>query len=170
MNRKHTFLVHFFVTLFLTGNIWFIQFIHYPLLFKLVSTIHNFNTSFGHYFSTELVQLTRYLSLPFILELLTGLILFKPKKGIKTPLFLKLSFLLILTIWAIIGIVQLPLLLILRKGYHIFAFKSLLTSTWILSILWTIRSGLLTITLWKYLPSSTQSKAAHTEESSPITQ
>jgi len=133
------FLFHFAATLFMTGVIWVIQIVHYPLFARVGST------GFSAYENAHSLLITPVVIPPMLLELVVAfLLLFNPPKGV--PLWsLWFGFGLVVLIWLSTFFLQVPQHAILAKGFDAQAHQFLVQSNWIRTIAWTVRSFLL---LW----------------------
>ena len=132
----NTFTIHVFTTLFMTGVCWFVQVVHYPL-FKSIK-LDDFPPYEAKNFRTGFVTIP-----VMIIELCSGLVL----------LYHDLSFLLLLNI-GLIGITglstvifQVPIHLKLRTKATTPLINKLITTNWIRTISWTIRTIILAFLL-----------------------
>jgi len=132
-------------TLTLVGLIWFVQVVHYPLMARV--GIGNFPT-----YEKEHQRLTTWVVGPFMLvELLTagGLLWIRPA-AIHFWLVLTGSLLLVL-IWGMTFLVQLPQHLRLSVGYQPDVLRCLVAGNWWRTALWTSRGFLVLGILWQLL-------------------
>jgi len=141
-----TFLAHLFATLFMTGLIWFVQIVHYPLMGKVGPDV------FAEY-EQHHQQLTTYVVMPMmLLEIGTAfLLLFF---AAQTPAFVQLFWanaILLVLVWASTFFIQVPLHTQLNYGFATEAHQKLVTTNWIRTALWTLRAGLLLWVLWRQL-------------------
>lgn len=125
-------------TLMMTGVIWFVQLVHYPL-FKEIPT-----NSFVNYEQKHTVK-TGYLVAPLmLLELMSGLWIWYQFPG----LINHLAMLMLLIVWLSTFFVQVPLHGKLSQHYNIKHINRLIRSNWIRTICWTIRSGCLLYSIY----------------------
>ena len=137
MDQYFIFKLHFSLTLYMTGIIWLVQVIHYPL-FKLVG-----ENTFKDYHKTHIKKTSSVIAIPMVLELLTGLYLFIQNNGYRNNFaFLITTSLLVLT-WAITFLISVPKHNILSNGQNELALSVLIKTNWIRTIAWTIRSLIL---------------------------
>ena len=122
-----------FTTFFMTGLIWFVQIVHYPLFEKVGKEV------FVEYEKSH-TQLTGYLVAPMMIAefAFTSLWLYQSPN-----LSLWMAFVLLLIIWASTFFVQVPLHGHLSKNYKARHIKKLVRSNWIRTIAWTLKSGVL---------------------------
>lgn len=146
------FFAQFAATLFMTGLIWFVQVVHYPLF----STVHHHTTpeAFRAYENRHANRTGFVVFPPMAIELLTALTALLPHLR---PAFLSQSAAIasaafVLTIWASTGLVQVPLHNRLASNPTSSAIHGLVLSNWLRTILWTARSILLTAVLSRAIP------------------
>jgi len=127
-------LINFSATLFMTGLVWFVQIVHYPLFQKIT-------TDFVAY---ELLhtRLTGRITAPLMLVELAATLLMWWYWPSYYVLNLILSFLLLL-IWISTFFIQIPLHNKLCKAFNIEQCRRLSNTNWIRTIAWTLK-GLFT--------------------------
>jgi hypothetical protein len=130
-------LVHLASTLFMTGLIWFVQVVHYPLLgvvgeegFTRCQSFHLDRTSF-------------VVGPPMLAELFSGLLLYWITDRDR---LLLASLALLGVIWFSTAFLQVPRHSILAQGYDSAAHEFLVRSNWIRTIAWSLRAVL--VVLW----------------------
>jgi hypothetical protein len=119
-------------TLALTGLVWFVQVVHYPL-FARVGT-----GSFAEY-EREHTRRTTWLVMPLMLVeafVVVALLLLDPSAATV------LGGLLLAGIWASTFLVQVPCHRVLEKGWSSPVHTRLVRSNWVRTALWTARSGI----------------------------
>ncbi|HMQ10587.1 MAG TPA: hypothetical protein PKC21_00435 [Oligoflexia bacterium] len=122
------FYIQLFSSLFMTGLIWFVQIVHYPL-FAYIEPSH-----FPHY-AKKHQRLTSWVVGPvMLLEVFSAMIL-----TVKYNV-LWLNILLIMGIWLSTAFLQIPLHGQLSHHYDINNIHSLTNGNWIRTILWTVKS------------------------------
>ncbi len=130
---------HLAATLFMTGVIWFVQIVHYPL-FRLVG-----DEFFARYEQAHTFWTTWVVAPPMLTELATAvLLLFDKPKGISGGI-LWLNLALLLVIWLSTAFLQVPCHQRLGQGFDEAVHRWLVATNWIRTFCWTARSGLL---LW----------------------
>ena len=130
-------IVHLFSTLYMTGLIWFVQVVHYPL------HGHVGATTFRQYQELH-VQWTGYVVMPpMLLELGTALY-FALNGHVGIPQWIWWVALGILGIvWASTGLLQVPAHNALMTNFTEATHNKLVYTNWVRTIGWSIRSGLL---------------------------
>ena len=132
-----TLLLHCFSTFAMTGLIWFIQIVHYPLLQKVGES---------KFVSYELshIRLTSFVVIPFMsIELLTAIaVMFSPIRG-NYFIALLIGLALIVLNWSLTFIIFVPLHRSLSKDFNLSYCRKLVTFNWFRTGIWTIRSFLL---------------------------
>lgn len=133
------FILHLALTLFMTGLIWFVQIIHYPIMREVTQQ------NFCHYENVH-TQRTGWLVAPvMVAELATA--------GLWTY-FNDFSFIsivnlaLLLMIWGSTFFIQVPLHQSLSRLHNAKEIDRLVDSNWIRTVLWTIRATLLLLTVY----------------------
>jgi uncharacterized membrane protein len=123
-------------TLFMTGLIWFVQIVHYPL-FAGVGT-----ERFANYEARHSTLTTFVVALPMLVELLTSVALVGQHfEGIAIwQRWLALG--LTGVIWFSTAFLQVPQHTLLSQGFNETANKMLVSSNWFRTLAWTLRSCL----------------------------
>ncbi|MEZ8218445.1 hypothetical protein B0813_001982 [Candidatus Fervidibacteria bacterium JGI MDM2 SSWTFF-3-K9] len=136
---KTLFVAHLTATLFMTGVIWFVQIVHYPL-FRLVG-----NSEFARYETAHTFWTTWVVAPPMLTEMATAvlLLLFKPKGVSDSILWVNLA--LLAAIWLSTAFLQVPCHQQLSQGFDAATHHRLVVTNWLRTVCWTVRSGLL---LW----------------------
>jgi hypothetical protein len=131
------FLAHFSSTLLMTGIIWFVQVIHYPLMHA--ADPERFSEySEENQFRTSLVVIG-----PMVVELLTSaMLVWSFGRDALTPVFV-VSLLLLIIVWASTFFWQVPLHTKLLNGYDAQTVRQLVQSNWLRTFCWTGRAVLL---------------------------
>jgi hypothetical protein len=139
MNTEQLLKLHLFTTIYMTGIIWLVQIIHYPL-FKFVgrdqwSTYHQ-----------EHIKLTSIvIAGPMIVELISYFLVLYLIPVYRENSFFLISGLLLLLIWGTTFFVSVPLHNTLANGFIEKPWSLLVTTNWIRTISWTARAILI---LW----------------------
>ena len=130
---------------YLTGLIWTIQWVHYPL-FEMVSP-----DQFTKYEAAHTIAITAIVGPVMVAELVTAVawaVLCPSSLGRATPIT---GLGLVILIWVSTAVLQVPLHDTLSRGYDATAIATLVATNWIRTISWTVRSGILARTLWQVL-------------------
>lgn len=139
------FLLSLASSLFMSGVIWIVQIVHYPL-FAQVGPAH-----FSRYEAAH-TQLISWVVMPaMLLELGTALLLLIWRPAwFSRPLSL-LALALVLGIWAVTFFVSVPQHARLGAGFDAQAHALLVSSNWLRTLGWSLRSLLLLSVLWPVL-------------------
>jgi hypothetical protein len=130
------FAIHLFSTIFMTGLVWFVQIVHYPLMREVSEA--NFPS-----FEQQHTQRTSIIVAPvMLLELFSGVAFGYMFPIGSTDLFL-INLALLILIWVSTFLIQIPLHGKLTKGFERGTHLRLVNSNWVRTILWTIRSIIL---------------------------
>ena len=126
-------------TWYMTGLIWFVQIVHYPLFGQVGSA------GFAAYEIAHSRLTTLVVAPPMLLEALTTCLwlLYRPP-GIRFTEAL-IGVFLLAVIWCSTWFLQVPQHNVLAVGFDASAQQFLVTSNWLRTIAWSARSGLL---LW----------------------
>lgn len=127
----------------MTGIIWFVQIVHYPLFASTGKDM------FMPYVNAHR-QLTSYVVAgPMVLEITTALMLvFMAKREDSLPYWIGL--IAVIGIWGCTAFGSIPCHeKLCTAGFDEGVHKMLLTSNWVRTILWTVRSGLLSYLLYR---------------------
>jgi hypothetical protein len=131
---KAILLVHFAATAFMTGVIWFVQVVHYPLFNRVHSE------GYSAYAAAHGRLTTWVVAVPMLVELLTSvLLLWRRPVGIGL-LPAAVGFALILVIWLSTFLLQVPQHTALGVGFDVAAHRTLVLTNWLRTIAWTLRS------------------------------
>ncbi len=123
---------HAFTTLFMTGLIWFVQIVHYPL-FKLVGS-----GNFINYERTHMRRTGWVVGIPMLAELGLAAILAWSQGG--TLAWCGLG--LLGVIWGTTALVQAPVHRRLAEGFDPAAHRRLVRGNWIRTIAWSLRGAI----------------------------
>lgn len=137
------FLLQVAATLFMTGLVWFVQIVHYPLM------AHVGEAGFSTY-SQQHAKRARLLIAPVMLaELATALLpLWSALRPVSLPEnAVKMSLFLLALIWLSTALLQVPLHTRLSRGWDAAAARRLVNTNWIRTVCWTLRALLLLICL-----------------------
>lgn len=129
-------LVHAFATVAMTGLIWFVQIVHYPLF---ASVDANSFIDYEH----QHVRRTTWIVAPLMLaELVTAaLILLWPAPAIAPGLCWS-GAVLVVVVWVSTAVLQIPCHRRLEEGADEPTIHRLVFTNWIRTIAWTLRAGL----------------------------
>jgi len=141
------FVIHLSVTLFLTGLIWVIQIVQYPLFSQIPSE------SFASYESQYQKRIT-YVVMPTMLcELVTGILMVILNISELNRSLQIVNLVSIVLVWVSTALIQVPCHKRLMERFQADIHKRLVLSNWVRTFLWTTRS-LLFLTVLVGSPSS----------------
>jgi len=123
-------------TLFMTGVIWFVQVVHYPLMARVGAV------GFPDYEAAH-ARLTGYVVIgPMLVELGCALLLlFHPPTGIRYSLIV-IGAALAIVIWLSTFLLQVPQHHHLHHAFDVQAHLRLVSTNWLRTVAWTIRAVL----------------------------
>ena len=130
-------------TLFMTGLIWFVQIVHYPLFAAVGSD------AFAAYSRSHQALTTFVVGPPMLLEALTaGILVFARPVGI--PAWMPWTGLaLVAVIWLSTATLQVPAHTRLSAGFDPAVGASLVATNWIRTIGWSLRAVLACAMVWQ---------------------
>ena len=128
---------HIFTTLSMTGIIWFIQIVHYPL-FQKISSSHFVDYEINH------TRLTGYLVMPLMVgELITGCVLtliYKSQNDLYLYCLLYAGMGLIVINWFVTLLFFVPIHRSLSREFNLEITRRLIALNWLRTIIWSSRS------------------------------
>ena len=143
---KALFIGNVLATGFMTGVIWFVQIVHYPL-FAAVGA-----TDFADYHIAHSNRTTRVVALPMLLELLlSGALLASRPLGMSSTVTW-LGFALAIAAWSSTFLIAVPLHSKLGGGHDSAIIARLVATNWLRTSIWTAHLALLTYALIRLLP------------------
>lgn len=137
-------LLHAGATLSMTGLIWFVQIVHYPLFLRVGAD------AFRTYAAAHQRRTTWLVGPLMLLEIAsaTGLVLRLKQDPERLLAWTGLA--LLATIWLSTALIQVPLHRRLLAGFDRQTIERLIRSNWLRSVAWTLRS---IIALWLLRPA-----------------
>lgn len=134
-------LLQLFATSAMTGLIWFVQVVHYPL-FRMVGP-----GEFAAY-AAEHVRLTTFVVAPLmLLEAATALWMVRARPAFVTRVQAWIGLALLALLWASTAFLSVPRHEELGLGFEASAHAALVATNWIRTAAWTARTGLLLLLL-----------------------
>ena len=128
-------------TLFMTGVVWIVQTVHYPL-FTLVG-----RDGFGEYAREHQRRITPVVAVAMPVEAATAvLLLFATPAGVDKGL-LVLGAILLLPIWLSTALLQVPAHRRLSAGFDDRVASRLIETNWLRTALWSARAALILVVL-----------------------
>lgn len=137
-------LSHFAATFFMTGVIWFVQIVHYPLFASTGST------DFRTYEQQHSSLTTWVVAPPMFTEAITAVLLFWWRPLGVSNWQLSIGLALVMVIWLSTALVQVPCHDALSQGFDSKVHQRLVRTNWIRTVTWSLRSLLV---LWMVLSS-----------------
>jgi hypothetical protein len=135
--------VQLFATIALTGVIWLVQIVHYPLFAFVGDEKYKiFHVSHMNWISFVVAPL-------MIAEALTAILIVFYQPPNANSLVLWFGLILVASIWASTFFLQVPLHERLALGFDAETHHALVSTNWIRTAAWTIRSGICLWLLWK---------------------
>ncbi len=138
----YIYVAHFFSCFFMTGLIWLIQLIHYPS-YKFIDAL-----KFSEYQNFHTTTITFIVGPVMAIELFSGMaILFDQKLSALSSI----NFIGLLLIWAATAFLSVPLHAKLSAGFNTETVQMLISTNWVRTVLWSLRSALLIyfiLTFW----------------------
>lgn len=131
-------LLNLAATLFMTGLIWLIQLVHYPLF----AQVHP--DAFPAYHAAHSQLITWIVAPVMLVELLTAgaLLLHPPHPRLPAwPLWLGAA--LVLGVWLSTALLQIPAHATLSQGFHPDAHRTLVLTNWLRTLGWSARALLM---------------------------
>ena len=140
---KTLFFAQIFSTFALTGVIWLIQIVHYPL-FKFVGA-----ERYREFHAAHMNWISFVVAPTMIVELIcAGLIFVYPPKNSEMWILI-LGAVLVGVIWASTFFLQVPLHEKLAQGFDSETHNALVQTNWIRTIAWSLRTALVLWLAWK---------------------
>ncbi|MEC9374115.1 MAG: hypothetical protein VYC34_09735 [Planctomycetota bacterium] len=127
-------LLHAFATLFMTGLIWFVQIVHYPL-FALVG-----RDVYPRYQETHMQRTGWVVGPAMLTEAVTAAALLTLDLQSPGRILAIAGIVLVALIWISTAALQIPRHHALRRAFDERAARSLVTTNWIRTALWTARA------------------------------
>lgn len=138
-------LVHACATLFMSGLIWFVQWVHYPLFASV-------GVSEFHTYALEHQRRTSRVVVPVMLtEAATAIGLVVELGNGKDCLAAWFGFALLILIWLSTALIQVPYHRQLRSGFDPLVIRRLIETNWLRTVAWTLRS---VVALWLLRPEA----------------
>ncbi|MCU0497913.1 MAG: hypothetical protein MUF87_11220 [Anaerolineae bacterium] len=134
---KTLFLINLAVTLMMTGVIWTIQLVHYPL-FNRVGL-----EAFRDYQIAHMNAITLLVMPLMLIELITAFLLALTPPSQTPSILMWVAFGLVGVVWMMTAFVQVPLHNQLANGFDQAIYQALVNTNWVRTIAWSARSGLL---------------------------
>lgn len=135
--QQFVLLIHASSTLMMTGLIWFVQIVHYPLMAKVG------HQGFVGYEAAHTRRTTMVVGPLMLVEAVSAGMILTPLITIPSlfPTSLPLIAMVVLVlIWLSTALIQVPAHRVLEKGFDASAHRRLVNTNWIRTVLWSVRS------------------------------
>jgi hypothetical protein len=126
-------------TLFMTGLIWFVQVVHYPLFTEVGPE------RFAEYHSAHLRTTSAVVVPAMLLEALTAILLVLKAPGAQLKRGFAAGLLILLLIWAVTFFVSVPIHDDLALRYDIVMIDRLVNTNWLRTAGWSVRAVLVVV-------------------------
>jgi hypothetical protein len=133
------------VTLYLTGLIWTIGVVHYPL-FNMAD-----RANFASFEAAHSARISSIVLLPMLAELALSVAFVFQSSSVAPSWAAWLGLALVIVIWISTFLLQVPQHGVLSGGFSQSAYETLVSTNWIRVVAWTARGGLLTWLVWRQL-------------------
>jgi len=126
-------LIHALVTIFMTGLIWFVQVVHYPLMAMVGES------GFTEYEAKHMDRTSRVVGPAMLIEVLAAAALAaSPPEGRQSLVWIGVA--LLAVIWFSTAALQVPRHRALRERFDEKAIRSLVSTNWVRTACWSARS------------------------------
>jgi hypothetical protein len=129
--------VHLGVTLCMTGMVWFVQWVHYPLF------IYVGREQYPTYERKQLRALASSGVFWHTVELVTGVLMLRWRPPQLSFVLVVVNLALLVLAFLSTAFLQIPMHMILKRSYTKSVHYSLVNSNWVRTVLWTVRAVLL---------------------------
>lgn len=126
-------LIHAAATWFMTGLIWFVQVVHYPLMGHLGAD------EAARYAVSHQRRVSLVVGPVMLLEGLTAVALVASAPGARDRMLAGVGLALLVFIWASTAVLQMPMHGRLLAGPDTAAHRRLVRTNWVRTLLWTVR-------------------------------
>jgi hypothetical protein len=136
------FLSHAAATLYMTGLIWFVQIVHYPLMSAVG------NEEFSAYERRHTSLTTWVVAPPMLLEAATAILLFWFRPVEVSTWQVWCGAILLAVIWLSTALLQVPCHESLSNGFDAAMHRRLVSTNWIRTVSWSLRGLLVVCMFW----------------------
>lgn len=140
---RMVFFSHAAATLYMTGLIWFVQIVHYPLLGAIG------DSEFPSYEQRHMSLTTWVVAPPMLVEAATAVLLFWFRPAGVSIWFVWAGIILLAGIWLSTAFLQVPCHETLAKGFDADVHRRLVFTNWIRTVAWSLRGLLVLWMAWK---------------------
>jgi len=136
--------INLLCALFMTGLIWFVQVVHYPLM-ALIG-----DQQFRNYELQHTSRTTYVVAVPMLGELISAIWLYVCSPAWRADWTYNASTILLVVVWTSTIGLQVPLHQALAEGPNSVLVRRLVATNWLRTFAWTGRSALLTHLVWSW--------------------
>jgi uncharacterized membrane protein len=138
MNVPNTILlINAAATIFMAGVIWLVQLVHYPLMANVGAE------GYRQYQQLHEKWITWVVCPPMLIELVTAILLITHSANQFAQWKVWTGIALVIVIWLSTAFLQVPCHSLLTEGFDADAHRRLVSSNWIRTVAWTLRSILI---------------------------
>lgn len=137
MNTSSIFVLNLAATWYMVGLIWMVQVVHYSLFDRVGPE------RFAAYEADHSRLITPIVGLPMLVELATACLLIASAPSVFPRWAAVTGLVLIVLIWLSTAFLQVPCHNQLMNGFDEAAYRKLVSTNWIRTILWTARGSLM---------------------------
>lgn len=134
MRTEYIWAIHLAATWFMTGLIWLIQQVHYPLMHDVGPA------EFSSYSRKHQNRISPVVGIAMFLEVTSALFILGIDRSSRTSLLFLASLALLAVIWLSTAFIQVPLHSKLLQGRDPTAIAALVRTNWIRTIAWSVRA------------------------------
>lgn len=142
MNPNTLLVLNAAATFFMTGLIWLVQIVHYPLFAQVG------NAGFIDYERQHAFRISFIVAPVMLLELVTAITLLAVRPRYIPAWAAMVGLLLVVLLWLSTLLLQSPRHVRLAMGFDAAVLSSLIATNWIRTVGWTLRSALVAWMLW----------------------
>jgi hypothetical protein len=139
MQIEHVWAIHLAATWFMTGLIWLIQQVHYPLMRDIGPA------EFSAYCRNHQNRISPVVGIAMFLEVTSALALLSIDPSARRSVSFQISLVLLTVIWLSTALIQVPLHRRLLHGRDPAAISTLVRTNWIRTIAWSTRAVIVSV-------------------------
>ena len=136
------FVSHAAATLYMTGLIWFVQIVHYPLMGAIGKS------DFSAYEQRHMSLTTWVVAPPMLVEAAASMLLFWFRPTGMSTWTVWVGIILLAVIWLSTALLQVPCHETLSNGFDPEVHRRLVSTNWIRTVAWSLRGLLVLSTVW----------------------
>lgn len=137
------------ISALLTGLIWYVQVVHYPIFLKVpAESFKAFHLQHTH--TTSLV-----VAIPMVAELILSALMLMQQYPGNIPATPYAAFACVIVIWLVTFFISVPIHNQLEiSGYNPALIQQLITTNWLRTLAWTLRTGILIYIVVRWVDKS----------------